>query len=153
MSFCRCFMFGIGQNACRRLVQGLATVSKGTAEFLADGERLQPKVIFAQLFLLKTGFFWPPESRYVVIYRHWELINKELMSQRCQRLCIPVREKMWFTPESLFSHINHTDDKVSEENHVSSTQWYFHWMALSWDQGSASVPCGQHLPVSRGQSD
>ncbi|KAI3356955.1 hypothetical protein L3Q82_003598 [Scortum barcoo] len=40
-----CFTFGIGQNACRRLVQGLATVSKGTAEFLADGERLQPKMI------------------------------------------------------------------------------------------------------------
>lgn len=75
MSFCRCFMFGIGQNACRRLVQGLATVSKGTAEFLADGERLQPKVSLAQLFLLKTGFFWPPESRSVVIYRHREFIN------------------------------------------------------------------------------
>ncbi|XP_041858789.1 von Willebrand factor A domain-containing protein 5B1 [Melanotaenia boesemani] len=41
----RCFTFGIGQNACRRLVQGLAAVSKGTAEFLADGERLQPKMI------------------------------------------------------------------------------------------------------------
>uniref|UniRef100_A0A3Q3X3M7 Uncharacterized protein n=1 Tax=Mola mola TaxID=94237 RepID=A0A3Q3X3M7_MOLML len=40
-----CFTFGIGQNACRRLVQGLATVSKGSAEFLADGERLQPKMI------------------------------------------------------------------------------------------------------------
>ncbi|KAM6982063.1 von Willebrand factor A domain-containing protein 5B1 [Tautogolabrus adspersus] len=41
----RCFTFGIGLNACRRLVQGLATVSKGTAEFLAEGERLQPKMI------------------------------------------------------------------------------------------------------------
>ncbi|XP_073326928.1 von Willebrand factor A domain-containing protein 5B1 [Pagrus major] len=41
----RCFTFGIGQNACRRLVQGLATVSRGTAEFLTDGERLQPKMI------------------------------------------------------------------------------------------------------------
>ncbi|XP_068454382.1 von Willebrand factor A domain-containing protein 5B1 [Clinocottus analis] len=41
----RCFTFGIGQNACRRLVQGLARVSKGTAEFLAEGERLQPKMI------------------------------------------------------------------------------------------------------------
>ncbi|CAB1424030.1 unnamed protein product [Pleuronectes platessa] len=40
-----CFTFGIGQNACRRLVQGLATVSRGTAEFLAEGERLQPKMI------------------------------------------------------------------------------------------------------------
>ncbi|XP_035799985.1 von Willebrand factor A domain-containing protein 5B1 [Amphiprion ocellaris] len=43
--YVRCFTFGIGQNACRRLVQGLAAVSKGTAEFLADGERLQPKMI------------------------------------------------------------------------------------------------------------
>ncbi|XP_029975520.1 von Willebrand factor A domain-containing protein 5B1 [Salarias fasciatus] len=43
--YIRCFTFGIGQSACRRLVQGLATVSKGTAEFLADGERLQPKMI------------------------------------------------------------------------------------------------------------
>ncbi|XP_039657425.1 von Willebrand factor A domain-containing protein 5B1 [Perca fluviatilis] len=43
--YIRCFTFGIGQSACRRLVQGLATVSKGTAEFLVDGERLQPKMI------------------------------------------------------------------------------------------------------------
>ncbi|XP_029013120.1 von Willebrand factor A domain-containing protein 5B1 isoform X2 [Betta splendens] len=43
--YVRCFTFGIGQNVCRRLVKGLATVSKGTAEFLADGERLQPKMI------------------------------------------------------------------------------------------------------------
>ncbi|XP_075947732.1 von Willebrand factor A domain-containing protein 5B1 [Anarhichas minor] len=43
--YIRCFTFGIGQKACRRLVQGLATVSKGTAEFLAEGERLQPKMI------------------------------------------------------------------------------------------------------------
>uniref|UniRef100_A0A3P8WK49 von Willebrand factor A domain containing 5B1 n=1 Tax=Cynoglossus semilaevis TaxID=244447 RepID=A0A3P8WK49_CYNSE len=43
--YIRCFTFGIGQNACRRLVQGLATVSKGTAEFLTEGERLQPKMI------------------------------------------------------------------------------------------------------------
>ncbi|KAM4562255.1 von Willebrand factor A domain-containing protein 5B1 isoform 1-T1 [Odontesthes bonariensis] len=43
--YIRCFTFGIGQNACRRLVGGLATVSKGTAEFLAEGERVQPKMI------------------------------------------------------------------------------------------------------------
>uniref|UniRef100_A0A3Q2DVV5 von Willebrand factor A domain containing 5B1 n=1 Tax=Cyprinodon variegatus TaxID=28743 RepID=A0A3Q2DVV5_CYPVA len=43
--YIRCFSFGIGQNACRRLVHGLAAVSKGTAEFLSDGERLQPKMI------------------------------------------------------------------------------------------------------------
>ncbi|CAL8368150.1 unnamed protein product [Lota lota] len=43
--YARCHTFGIGQGACRRLLQGLATVSKGTAEFLAEGERLQPKMI------------------------------------------------------------------------------------------------------------
>ncbi|XP_068772235.1 von Willebrand factor A domain-containing protein 5B1 [Struthio camelus] len=41
----RCYSFGIGQKACRRLVRGLAAVSEGTAEFLAEGERLQPKMI------------------------------------------------------------------------------------------------------------
>ncbi|XP_074831844.1 von Willebrand factor A domain-containing protein 5B1 [Carettochelys insculpta] len=41
----RCYSFGIGQSACRRLVRGLAAVSKGSAEFLAEGERLQPKMI------------------------------------------------------------------------------------------------------------
>nr|XP_023690592.1 von Willebrand factor A domain-containing protein 5B1 isoform X2 [Paramormyrops kingsleyae] len=43
--FTRCYTFGIGQNACRRLVIGLSTVSRGTAEFLAEGERLQPKMV------------------------------------------------------------------------------------------------------------
>ncbi|XP_030211565.1 von Willebrand factor A domain-containing protein 5B1 [Gadus morhua] len=43
--YARCHTFGIGQGACRRLLQGLATVSKGTAEFLAEGECLQPKMI------------------------------------------------------------------------------------------------------------
>lgn len=40
----RCYSFGIGPNVCHRLVKGLATVSKGSAEFLVQGERLQPKV-------------------------------------------------------------------------------------------------------------
>uniref|UniRef100_A0A673LV96 von Willebrand factor A domain-containing protein 5B1-like n=1 Tax=Sinocyclocheilus rhinocerous TaxID=307959 RepID=A0A673LV96_9TELE len=43
--FTRCYTFGIGQGACRRLVLGLAAVSRGTAEFLSEGERLQPKMI------------------------------------------------------------------------------------------------------------
>uniref|UniRef100_A0A8C9J8J4 von Willebrand factor A domain containing 5B1 n=1 Tax=Panthera tigris altaica TaxID=74533 RepID=A0A8C9J8J4_PANTA len=41
----RCYSFGIGPNVCHRLVKGLATVSKGSAEFLMEGERLQPKMI------------------------------------------------------------------------------------------------------------
>ncbi|OCT71092.1 von Willebrand factor A domain-containing protein 5B1 [Xenopus laevis] len=44
-SVTRCYSFGIGQNACRRLVQGVASVSKGSAEFLSEGERLQPKML------------------------------------------------------------------------------------------------------------
>lgn len=43
-SGCRCYTFGIGKSACRRLLKGLATITKGSAEFLAEGERLQPKV-------------------------------------------------------------------------------------------------------------
>ncbi|MBZ3871701.1 von Willebrand factor A domain-containing protein 5B1 [Sciurus carolinensis] len=39
----RCYSFGIGPNVCHRLVKGLASVSKGSSEFLIEGERLQPK--------------------------------------------------------------------------------------------------------------
>uniref|UniRef100_A0A670ZIH3 von Willebrand factor A domain containing 5B1 n=1 Tax=Pseudonaja textilis TaxID=8673 RepID=A0A670ZIH3_PSETE len=41
----RCYTFGIGKNACRRLLKGLAAITKGSAEFLAEGERVQPKMI------------------------------------------------------------------------------------------------------------
>ncbi|XP_074074342.1 von Willebrand factor A domain-containing protein 5B1 isoform X2 [Macrotis lagotis] len=41
----RCYSFGIGPKACPRLVQGLAAVSKGSAEFLGQEERFQPKMI------------------------------------------------------------------------------------------------------------
>ncbi|XP_013009621.2 von Willebrand factor A domain-containing protein 5B1 isoform X2 [Cavia porcellus] len=41
----RCYSFGIGPSVCHRLVKGLASVSKGSAEFLAEGERLQPKMV------------------------------------------------------------------------------------------------------------
>lgn len=37
-------------------MEALATVSKGTAEFLADGERLQPKVVHF-LFHSSQGAF------------------------------------------------------------------------------------------------
>lgn len=85
MSFCRCFMFGIGQNACRRLVQGLATVSKGTAEFLADGERLQPKVALPSF----------SSSRHSnVINNPSNLTSSEIISQTCQGLYSWVRERM-----------------------------------------------------------
>ncbi|XP_069069055.1 von Willebrand factor A domain-containing protein 5B2 isoform X1 [Pleurodeles waltl] len=44
-STARCFSFGLGPNSCHRLLRGVAKVSGGRAEFLTEGERLQPKLI------------------------------------------------------------------------------------------------------------
>ncbi|RMC02021.1 hypothetical protein DUI87_21183 [Hirundo rustica rustica] len=41
----RCFSFGMGPRACRRLLKAVAKVSRGRAEFLSPAERLQPKLI------------------------------------------------------------------------------------------------------------
>ncbi|KAM9279360.1 von Willebrand factor A domain-containing protein 5B2 [Morus bassanus] len=41
----RCFSFGMGPRVCRRLLKGMAKVSRGCAEFLSPAERLQPKLI------------------------------------------------------------------------------------------------------------
>ena len=41
---CRCFTFGIGSGASSALVEGLAQAGNGTAEFVKEGERMQPKV-------------------------------------------------------------------------------------------------------------
>uniref|UniRef100_A0A3Q1IEA1 VWFA domain-containing protein n=1 Tax=Anabas testudineus TaxID=64144 RepID=A0A3Q1IEA1_ANATE len=41
----RCFGLGLGPRACRRLLQGIAKLTGGTTELLADEERLQPKLI------------------------------------------------------------------------------------------------------------
>ncbi|NWZ32238.1 VW5B2 protein, partial [Asarcornis scutulata] len=40
----RCFSFGMGPRACRRLLTAVAKLSRGCAEFLSPAERLQPKV-------------------------------------------------------------------------------------------------------------
>ena len=40
----RCFTFGIGSGASTALVEGLARAGNGSAEFVKEGERLQPKV-------------------------------------------------------------------------------------------------------------
>ncbi len=41
---CRCFGLGLGPQACRRLLRGVAKVTGGSTEFLSEEERLQPKV-------------------------------------------------------------------------------------------------------------
>ncbi|KAI2667854.1 von Willebrand factor A domain-containing protein 5B2 [Labeo rohita] len=41
----RCFGLGLGPQACRRLLQGVAKVTGGSTEFLSEEERLQPKLI------------------------------------------------------------------------------------------------------------
>ena len=42
--FCRCFTFGIGSGASTALIDGLAKAGNGAAEFVKEGERMQPKV-------------------------------------------------------------------------------------------------------------
>uniref|UniRef100_UPI00398E781E von Willebrand factor A domain-containing protein 5B1 n=1 Tax=Pristiophorus japonicus TaxID=55135 RepID=UPI00398E781E len=44
-SSARCFSYGLGPNACNRLLRGVAKVTGGTFEFFNEGERLQPKLI------------------------------------------------------------------------------------------------------------
>ncbi|XP_040423861.1 von Willebrand factor A domain-containing protein 5B2 isoform X1 [Cygnus olor] len=44
-STARCFSFGMGPRACRRLLTAMAKLSRGRAEFLSPAERLQPKLI------------------------------------------------------------------------------------------------------------
>ena len=44
VSVIRCFTFGIGSGASTALVEGLARAGNGSAEFVKEGERLQPKV-------------------------------------------------------------------------------------------------------------
>ena len=55
--FIRVFMFGIGSGASTALVNGLAKAGNGTAEFIKEGERMQPKVYDKNVYWLYTPPF------------------------------------------------------------------------------------------------
>ena len=51
----RCFTFGIGSGASTELVEGLARAGQGSAEFVKEDERLQPKVCVYNAYYNKTS--------------------------------------------------------------------------------------------------
>ena len=48
----RCFTFGIGSGALTALVRGITRAGNGSAEFIADNERMQSKVSSHTLILV-----------------------------------------------------------------------------------------------------
>lgn len=56
----RVHAFGVGENASRRLIQGLAEAGRGRAEFIATGERMQSKVSY---FSVVMAF----ETKYIIL--------------------------------------------------------------------------------------
>lgn len=77
-------------------MQGLATVSKGTAEFLADGERLQPKVLISSFHSKRQAAILHSHGRAIMQWlRSTEcLTNSEIISQRRHWLYVLSREKL-----------------------------------------------------------
>ena len=50
----RCFTFGIGSGASSALVSGLAEAGNGAAEFVKEGERMQPKVAYDSVLVYRN---------------------------------------------------------------------------------------------------
>ena len=56
ISCCRCFTFGIGSGASSALVRGIARAGNGSAEFIADNERMQSKVCIVYMVCFNSYF-------------------------------------------------------------------------------------------------
>ena len=50
----RVFTFGIGSGVSTELIKGIARAGNGRAEFVYEGERMQPKVHYQTLLLYYT---------------------------------------------------------------------------------------------------
>ncbi|XP_069771396.1 von Willebrand factor A domain-containing protein 5B1 [Narcine bancroftii] len=117
----RCFSFGIGQNTSRRLVLGLASVSKGAAEFLDEGERLQPKMVKS----LKKAM--APFLSDVTIDWSFPVTNEVLPS--------PAGTHFLFPGDRLIEYCIVCDTSRYRSNLKSDEAWR---SSLTWSQQSSS---------------
>ncbi|XP_072888600.1 von Willebrand factor A domain-containing protein 5B1 [Hemitrygon akajei] len=118
---CRCYSFGIGQNASRRLVLGLASASKGVAEFLDEGERLQPKMVKS----LKKAM--APFLSDVTVNWFFPVTTEVLPS--------PIGTSFLFPGDRLIEYCVVCDTSRYQSNSKSSDEWR---CSQTWSQQSSS---------------
>ncbi|XP_072101054.1 von Willebrand factor A domain-containing protein 5B1 [Mobula birostris] len=118
---CRCYSFGIGQNASRRLVLGLASASKGAAEFLDEGERLQTKMVKS----LKKAM--APFLSDVTVDWFFPVTTEVLPS--------PIGTSFLFPGDRLIEYCVVCDTSRYQSNSKSSDEWRY---SQTWSQQSSS---------------
>ncbi|XP_078281303.1 von Willebrand factor A domain-containing protein 5B1 isoform X2 [Rhinoraja longicauda] len=117
----RCYSFGLGQNASRRLVLGLASASKGAAEFLDEGERLQPKMVKS----LKKAM--APFLSDVTVDWFFPVTTEVLPS--------PIGTTFLFPGDRLVEYCIVCDTSRYHSNRKSHEEWR---CSLTWSQQSSS---------------